>query len=480
MCSRIHLKILSQIIKGKIMKTIILSSLLLSTALLTADNLAITNAPENVSLTVYGSNLAMISEKRSATIDSPGRVKLMYPGVPSMIDTSSVIAVFSQQTRLFSQNYSYDVISYNSLLKYHLGKSVLYTEDEEATERKEGTLLSVSPILIREKSEGAIHVPYKVFFTNIPKAMAIKPSLFWNIETQASKLDINLKYLTKGLSWKSDYTIDLSDDATLNLNSWVTISNDSGATYHDANITVLAGDVNVPQEQELRMVYAKSRMAAVAEDSGNIQNEAFSGYHIYKIPFRETIKDKEKKQISFIQKKAITYEKYAFNRETFYFSNFGERKLRFSQIIEFKNSEENHLGIPLPKGTVRVYKEDQSNVSRFVGAANITNIPKDETVKLTIGKYFDIVGKEKKIDYRQTRKEKHITYEITISNHSKKDEVVKLQKNIPANQGKLTITDSCNKQCSKERLTAFATRYTLSLKPDEEYKMTISYDMKMY
>ena len=461
------------------MKRTIITSLLLSTSLLAAENLAITNAPENISLTVYGSNLAMISEKRSAMIDNPGRVKLMYPGVPSMIDTSSVIATFSQQTNLFSQNYSYDVISYNSLLKYHLGKSVLYTEDEEATERKEGTLLSVSPILIREKSEGAIHVPYKVFFSNIPKAMAIKPSLFWNIETEAKKLDIDLKYLTKGLSWKSDYTIDLTDDTTLDLNSWVTITNNSGATYHDADITVLAGDVNIPQEQESRRVYAKRAMA-MAEDSGNIQNEAFSGYHIYKIPFRETIKDKEKKQISFIQKKAITYEKYAFNKETFYFSNFGERKLNFSQVIEFKNSEENRLGIPLPKGTVRVYKEDQSNVSRFVGAANITNIPKGETVKLTIGKYFDIVGKEKIIDYRQTKREKHITYEITISNHSKKDEVLKLQKNIPANQGKLTITDSCDKQCSKEQLTAFAARYTISLKPDETYTMTISYDVKMY
>jgi len=462
------------------MNTNIIASLLLSTSLLAAENLAITNAPENIALTVYGSNLAMISEKRSATIDKPGRVKLMYPGVPSLIDTSSVIATFSQPTRLFSQNYSYDVISRESLLKYHLGKTVNYFEKEDSIEPKEGVLLAASPLLVRERDMGLIFSPYQVLFPDIPKAMAIKPSLFWNIETETKELDIGLKYLTKGLSWKSDYTIDLTNDTTLSLNSWITITNNSGATYRDANITVLAGDVNMPQEQEERRIYAKRLMSAVAEDGGNIQNEAFSGYHIYKIPFRETIKDKEKKQISFIQKKAIAYEKYAFNRETFYFSNFGERKLRFSQIIEFQNSEENHLGIPLPKGTVRVYKEDQSGTSRFVGAATITNIPKDEEIKLTIGKYFDIVGKEKIVDFRQTKRERHITYEITISNHSKKDEVVKLQKNVPANQGKLTITDSCDKQCSKERLTAFATRYTILLKPDEAYKMTISYDMKMY
>ena len=462
------------------MKKTVFSLLVLSSSLLTAGNLAITNAPEDVSMTVYGNNLAMVSEKRSAVIGKPGRVKLMYPGVPSLIDTSSVIATFAQQTNLFSQNYSYDVISYDSLLKYHLGKTIHYTEKEESVEIKEGTLLSTAPLLVREKNYGMIYIPHQVFFPDIPKDMAVKPSLFWNIETDAKRLDIDLKYLTKGLSWKSDYTVNLIDNSTLDLNSWVTIVNNSGATYANADITVLAGEVNQPPSAGSRRIYAKRMMADQAEDSGNIQNEAFSGYHIYKIPFRETIKDKEKKQISFIQKKAISYEKYALNTETFYFSDFGERKLRFSQIVEFENSEKNHLGIPLPRGTVRVYKEDKSHVSRFVGASNIRDIPKDETVKLTIGKYFDIVGKERVTAFRQTSKEDHITYEIVVNNHSKQNEVVKLKKSIPANLGKLEIKDSCAKQCSKESLNAFTSRYSIALKPGEEYKMTISYDRKKY
>jgi hypothetical protein len=281
------------------------------------------------------------------------------------------------------------------------------------------------------------------------------------------------------MSWKSDYTVNLSGEKILDLNSWITITNNSGATYQDANITVLAGEVNTPQPRS-RRVYAKRAMMAAAEDTANIKSEAFSGYHIYPIPFRETIKDKEKKQISFIEKKGIAYQKYGFNKESVYFSNFGERKLRFDQVIEFKNSRENHLGIPLPKGTVRVYKEDKGGTSRFVGAADISDIPKDEAVKLTIGKYFDIVGKERITDYRQTRNEKRISYEITVSNHSKENEVVKIQKSVPTNQGKLTVTDNCSKQCSKETMNAFVTRYTLLLKPDETYTLTVSYDVKKY
>ena len=461
------------------MKKILPFFILLSGTLFASENLAVANSPKSISLTIYNKNLAMINEERKATIDHPGKVKLMYPGIPSAIDTSSVIASFRQNATLFSQNYSFDVISYDSLLKYHLGKTINYIEKKDSVEIKDGTLLATSPLLVRERNFGVIFTPYQVFFPDIPKDMAVKPSLFWNLKTDARVLDIKLKYLSKGLSWKSDYTVDLIDDHALELNSWITISNNSGASYRDANITVLAGEVNLPEPQYNRRVYAKRAMAA-SEDSGNIQNEAFSGYHIYKIPFRESIKDKERKQISFIRKKGINYQKYALNTEIVYFNNFGERKLQFDQIVAFKNSKKNHLGIPLPRGIVRVYKEDAGHISRFVGASTIRDIPKDEKVKLKIGKYFDIVGKERVTDYKETRTEKHISYEITLSNHGEKSEVVKLKKSIPANRGKLTVTDSCGKGCSKEKLNAFTNEYTLHLKPDESYTMTVKYDMLKY
>jgi hypothetical protein len=334
--------------KKTLLSSLLLSASLFATAAPASDKLAITSAPKEVALTLYGNNLAMITEKRSVEIEKPGRVKLMYPGVPSSIDTSSILASFSEPVKLYSQNYSYDVISYSSLLKYHLGKTIHYIEKKDSIEIKEGTLLATNPLLVRERNFGVIFTPYQIFFPDIPREMAVKPSLFWNIETQAKALDIGLKYLAHGMNWKSDYTINLSDDKILELNSWITITNNSGATYQDANITVLAGEVNAPQPQS-RKVYAKRAMMVATEDEVNIQSEAFSGYHIYPIPFRETIKDKEKKQISFIEKSGVGYQKYGFNKEFVYFSNFGERKLRFDQVIEFKNSQENHLASRFPK-----------------------------------------------------------------------------------------------------------------------------------
>jgi len=461
------------------MKTILPYSVILFVSLLSAENIATTTASRDVALTIYGDDLAMVSEKRSATIEEHGKVKLIYSGVPSKIDTSSVLATFSKPVKLYSQNYSYDIVTYHSLLKYHIGREVYYTEKEESIERKQGVLLSDSPILIREIGDGDIYTPYRVFFPDIPKEMAVKPSLFWNIETEAKGLDIDLKYLTRGMSWRSDYTIDLADDKSLDLNSWITIKNDSGATYKDADITVLAGEVNRPQAANTR-VYTKRRSLVSSYDSSNIENQSFSGYHIYHIPFKESIKDKEKKQISFIDIDSISYRRYALHKDNFYLRNQKERRLRFDQIIEFKNSKDNRLGIPLPKGSVRVYQKDKSGVSRFVGSTNLSNIPKDEIVKLSIGKYFDIVGKEKIVKFRKTTKEKHITLEIILDNHGKSDEVIKLEKNIPINSGKLTIRDNCKEPCIKSQSNAFTTNYTIPLKKGEEYNLTVSYDLKLY
>jgi len=463
------------------MKNIIFGSLFLFAYTLCAENLATTSDSKDLSLTIYGGGMAMVSEKRSAIITKKGKVKLIYAGVPSLIDTSSVLAIFSQPVKLYSQNYSYDVISYRSLLKYHLGKEVYYIEKEESIERKQGILLSTNPLLIREIGEGDIYTPYKVFFPNIPKEMAIKPSLFWNIETEAHDIDIELKYLTKGMSWKSDYTINLSNKKSLDLNSWITITNNSGATYKDAEITVLAGEVNMPQIE--RRIYAKRRLVAeptASYNSANIDNQSFSGYHIYHIPFKDSIKDKEKKQISFISKDSIVYEKYALNKDSFYFNQQKERKLNFQQIIEFENSKINHLGIPLPRGTIRVYQRDESGVSRFVGATKISNIPKDESVKLNIGKYFDIVGKEKIVKFRKTNGGKSITFEILLHNKGENDQIVKLEKNIPINRGKLTIKDNCQSPCSTKKINAFTKQYSISLKKGTEYNLTIDYEIKNY
>jgi len=454
-----------------------LSVLLILTSILLSNqsdiNLAFANNPKNISLTIYNQNIAMVSEERSADIQKTGNIKLMYSGIPTNIDTSSIVVSFTPKAKLFSQNYSFNTISYNSLLNYHLGKTIHYTEKSDSVEILEGTLISLAPILIREKNYGAIYKPYQLFFPDIPKDMAVKPSLFWNIQTTNHILDINLRYLTRGISWSSDYNINMIDNERLNINGWITIDNNSGATYNNANINVVAGDLNIANRDKISLMSYKKRSL---KSMPNIKSESLLGYYLYKIPFKETIKDKEKKQILFIEKEGIKYNKYSINNEEFHFYNFGERELSFTQIIKFKNSINNRLGVPLPKGDVRVYKKDNSNQVHFVGSMNIKNTPKEESVEIAIGKHFDIVGKETIKEYRETSKERFVKYSINVKNRGNQNEIIKIKKSIPINRGTLIIKDSCANNCSKKSINAFTTMYTLSLEPNEEYNIDISYN----
>jgi hypothetical protein len=458
------------------------SIMLISSSLLIAnqldENFATAINPHDISLTIYTKNIAMVKEKRTASIEKSGRVKIMYSGIPSSIDTSSVMATFRPQATLYSQNYSSDTISYDSLLKYHLGKTIHYTEKDNSVEILEGTLISLSPILIREKNYGAIYQPHQLFFPDIPKDMAIKPSLFWNIETLSNRLDIDLTYLTKGISWSSDYNINITDSQRLSINGWITIKNYSGATYKDADISVIAGNINIDRNQDALRLYKAKMLRARAErkKENKVTTQSIMGYHLYKIPFKETIKDRETKQIAFIKKDGIKYDRYSINKESLYFNNFRERELKFTQIIEFENSIKNRLGIALPEGKIRVYTKDKSQKSRFVGSTYINNMPKEEIVKVSIGEHFDITGKESVNKYINTPNHKFISYTLNVKNRGDKVEIVKISKKVPIDSGKLVIKESCKEQCSKTRLDAFTTLYTISLEPKEVYSMDISYD----
>jgi len=459
--------------------------ILLASPALFAEILSDVDDQAALSLTIYNTDLALIRDRRRVELPA-GEQELAIRGVSGQLQPETALLESrsgSGGIRVLEQNFNYDLLTPKKLLEKYLGRQIGILRTNPATgveTRETATVLSTQDCLVVRIGDRIETDPGGRFlFENIPATLRDQPTLVTRLEVARSGTHLlELSYLSGGLSWKSDYTLYMGGDKKLDLNAWVTISNESGATYRDANLTVVAGEVNKAVSPAAGRTYIRKMMAV--EDEGMIRNEAFSGYHLYKIPFRETIRDKEKKQISFIRKKGVGYSKYAFNEEPFYFSNFGERKLRFSQVVEFENSEKNGLGIPLPRGTVRVYKKDSSGISRFVGASGIRDIPRDETVKLTIGKYFDIVGKERVTAFKETKRAKQISYEITVSNHGEEEVLVKLKKNVPANQGKLTITDSCIKACTKKRLNAFSTLYTVRLEPHREYTWSISYDMKVY
>jgi hypothetical protein len=435
-------------------------------------NLAIAGDAINTKITIYSVGLAMVTEEKNVTIDRPGNVKIMYKDIPSAVDLSSVSMVFDKNVTLYSQKYAYDIVNFTSLLRRYIGKYILYIKTENDKKQKKATLLAMDPIIIQDLKSGNIFTPFKVFFENIPEDMAVTPTLFWDVNTQAKELGIKLEYLADKIIWKSDYNLYLKENNLFDLNSWITITNNSGASYTDANITIVTGQVKQVEIKEDNNTIAVERNAL---RSVGLAKKSDSEYSIYTVPHIEELKNKEEKQISFIHGTSIAYYEYLLNEESYDLNDTNLSEIHFSKILAFDNSKSNHLGTSLPQGIVRIYNYDTLSNKRFIGSTNINNIKEDETVELTVGESKEIIGEEKVISSDNDGLQKHITYTIKLKNSSNKIKIVKLKRALKDKVGDVSVKDSCQEQCKKENIDELTNLYTIELKPNQIYELEIKY-----
>ena len=455
-----------------------------STLILTTFGMANTTVPStgsDLKITIYNNNKAFINDTREVEVKA-GKQKLIYEGVPSSVITQSVVPTFSgMKSNLYSQNYIYDLVSLHSMLEKSINKEVAFYSNEKEPTLSKGILLSASPhAMIQENSTGKIYTlnsATQVIFSKVPENMITKPSLVWNMETEKEgTLGIDLKYLTQGITWSSDYVLNLTKES-LDLTGWITVRNDSGVSYDNAQITCLAGDVHsVPQRNNYRQKSVMYESVAPMAMMDEVAEESFSGYHIYKIPFRETIANKEQKQISFIDKKSVKYRQYGKNMNS-YFENYGEQKLQFSNTIEFENKKENNMGISLPTGVVRMYQKDSKEDTHFIGESRVGNIPEDENVTLTVGTLFDAVGEKKITKFVAKKHYRNVETTYHVRNQGKEPLELKIEERVPVYGNDITLKTSCQENCSVEKKNAFVREFTIKLKAKEKYSFTSEFEV---
>ncbi|PIY60421.1 DUF4139 domain-containing protein, partial [Candidatus Woesearchaeota archaeon CG_4_10_14_0_8_um_filter_47_5] len=372
-------------------------------------------------LTIYNQGLGLVKQGFSHAFDQ-GMNELSIEGVASQIDTSSVKLTSKQEgIELLEQNYQYDLVNKDKLMERFVGKniSVLLRDPNEVVR---GTLLSYSGgEAILEMDDRTIQILQSGEYV-LPEAgegmLLLKPTLNWLIySTTAGIYDVTLMYMTRGMSWNADYILLLNDlDTQGDFKGWVTINNNAGTTFTDAELKLLAGDVNVVSDaasyKMMNQVMAES--PSYSGGAGGFQEEGMFEYHMYTLQRPATVRDKEQKQISLFEAGGIGVEK------RFVYS----RGDKVAVKVLFKNSEENNMGIPLPKGKVKVFKEDKGGSLQFVGEDRIDHTPKDEELELTIGNAFDIAAEKKQLDYRTNQGYYTYSYEITLRNHKDEDVVV--------------------------------------------------------
>ena len=397
-----------------------------------------------VELTVYNSDLALVKDSRPMTLDA-GLNLVRFSDVASRIDPTSVhfrSLTDPEGTFVLEQNYEYDVVGSSKLLRKYLDEEItLVTEDGSVYT---GVLLSGADDIILQGSDGRVTVvklgQVREFqFPALPDGLITKPTLVWQLEAaESGEHDVEVTYLTEGINWRADYVVVLNqDDDGLGLNGWVTVDNRSGTAYKDARLKLIAGDIHRVQQPRELLDYVMGREAAPSATPQVVEREFFE-YHLYEVQRPVTLKEQQTKQIEFVSADAVDAEKffvYDGLGGDYWWRYYGpitepgygptsNRKVMV--MLEFRNAEEDGLGVPLPKGKVRVYKEDVDGSTEFVGEDEIDHTPKDERVRLYLGDAFDIVGERKQTDFKKpSSRSMEESFEISVRNH--KQEAVEVR-----------------------------------------------------
>jgi len=400
----------------------------------------------DLAITVYNSNLALVRDVRQLNL-TPGESRLRFMDIAASINPAAVhFRSMTESTKLsvLEQNYEYDLLDPNKLLQKFVGREVTLVRPKLSSGTTEydevkATLLSLngSPVW-KIGNEVVTGLSYEsIRFPELPENLYERPTLLWTLQNSgARRHKVEASYLTSNLAWSADYVLNVGkDEANGDLDGWVTLVNHSGTAFKNAQLQLVAGDLNRVVAQAGGNIREAMDRVAKSAAAPAFQQESFSEYHLYSLSRRTSIFDQESKQISLLNASRFPLQKvYVVDGQSYYYRTAAQPGAPVKDPVQvfykFKNEDKAGLGMPLPAGTIRVYQADSRGGSLFVGEDHIDHTPKDETISLHIGNAFDIVAERKQTDYKKLSDRLYeFEYEITLRNH--KDAPITVEVNEP-------------------------------------------------
>jgi len=411
----------------------------------------------SVDLTIYNQNLSLIREERLLTLPK-GMSRVVIPEVPATIDGTSLHFLSLTDpgsVRVLEQNYQYDLVHQAKLLERYLGKTVEFVRVEPSTDKEytvQGNLIAtgfahqadyggghqfnyVGGMIAEINGKLEINPTGRLILPSLPEGLILRPQLEWLVTSgKEGQHKAEISYMAGQISWTCDYVALLDKtDSRLDLKGWVTITNNSGTSFRNAGLKLVAGDVNVVRKEFDGLQRAKTM--AVADEAAVaqfVQSELFE-YKLYSLQRRTDVRNNETKQVELTSvagapaNKVFIYDgigdqwrhwrkNYSYRSQ----GSFGQQSNpKVGVFVTFRNDEKSGLGIPLPKGKVRVYKRDTDGKEQFVGEDQIDHTPKDEEVRLYLGNAFDIVGERSQKDFKSFAGGRTVeeTIEVKMRNH---------------------------------------------------------------
>src|SRR5512143_1379140 len=365
-----------------------------------------------VSVTIYNQDTALVKDKRKVKLKK-GECRLAYRDVSARIRPETALlrsVTHPEGFFLIEQNFDFDLLTPQKLLEKYVGKKVGVVRTNPATGQdtnEDAEVLSTNSGVVLKMPDGRIEtgLPARFVFRDVPENLRDRPTLVTVLNSPADEpQELELSYLTGGLSWRADYVAELDPkDSQVSMNGWVTLTNASGTTYNDSNLQLVAGELHLVQPEVVQPMYMERAVAGAA--APKMAEEGLFEYHLYTLDRPTTIADNQTKQVALLSANSVPVKKDLVLEGAGYYYRMPEgglaTKLKVGVFIEFENREKTGLGIPLPKGIVRVYKRDSKGRVQFVGEDRIDHTPKNEKVRLKLGEAFDVTAERKQTDFRK-------------------------------------------------------------------------------
>ncbi|NOY88297.1 MAG: DUF4139 domain-containing protein [FCB group bacterium] len=445
------------------------------TLLVTILMLPVISFADDIAVTVYNNNLGVISETR--TLDfTQGVHQLAFKDVPSQIDVASVrfkLLNSNNKVAIMEQNYAYDLVNPEKMYAKYIDKKIELVDKNGNL--YSGTLLAYSngAVTLQEKA-GRVKIIQmgnitEINFPALPEGLITRPTLFWLYNSnQSGKYKSRISYQTSGMNWNAEYVgILSSDEHQLDLSGWASINNNSGKTYKDAKLKLIAGQIHRATPPRAIMMKYSATSAIGSPTAGlGFEEKPFFEYHMYTLPRKTTIANKENKQISLFEPARTTVQKTFIYRP--------DRNPKNVEVaLKFKNSKSAGLGQPLPAGRVRIFKSDKDGSMILLGEDRIDHTPKNEEIKLQIGNAFDIVAKETLLNQKSiSSKVDEKEFRIEITNRKDTSVTVEVEKKL---YGFWEVMES-NIEYKKKDATTIT--FQVSVNPDK--KAILNYRVRYY
>ncbi|MGH8046264.1 MAG: DUF4139 domain-containing protein [Chthoniobacterales bacterium] len=449
-------------------------------------------------LTIYNQNFAVVRDTVPLDLKA-GVNEVRFSGMTATAETDSVILrdpSGAVKLQVLEQSYRNDPVSQQLMLSLNEGKTIdfLVREPNKSDHTVPGKIIrsgygaggqNITQPIIEVDGKLQFSLPGEPMFPALGDDTILNPTLSWTLNaSEDAKLEAELAYVTGGLSWHADYNLLASDGSDkIDLVGWVTFDNRSGKTFRNAKIKLMAGDVNKIQPSQIAVdgLRRNEDKSMLEKEDVPVTEKAFSEFHLYTIARPTTLRDSETKQVEFVRAQGVTAKRlYVYDGGTMEYGNYyrytgtGDYGVPMNKKVwvlrEFKNSEANNLGMPLPKGRLRFYQQDDDKSLEFIGENEIDHTPKDETIRVYVGNSFDLTGERRRTDYKVNTSNDWMeeAFEIKVRNHKKEAVEVRVVEHFfRYDQWKMKA-----KSDEYTKLDSHTVEFRMSLEPDEEKTIT--------